>query len=348
MGCPSNSITYNGTFCACSPGYVLNVVANSCNLFEVDSTITTDSGVDYYAFKLPESLSGFDNIKKFTQSQAVFLEATFMSLGDGRGVWFKLRWFISRLDVCFATRHWLDDKKVVTKRKTELGGAFSIASWILFIGLFAALLYQIISKRSIEVHNVVGTSQFSMGCPSNSITYNGTFCACSPGYVLNVVANSCNLFEVDSTITTDSGVDYYAFKLPESLSGFDNIKKFTQSQAVFLEATFMSLGDGRGVWFKLRWFISRLDVCFATRHWLDDKKVVTKRKTELGGAFSIASWILFIGLFAALLYQIISKRSIEVHNRKVERLSSSKILKNLHSFKSSNSMEFDGRIDNVH
>ncbi|KAI5428464.1 hypothetical protein KIW84_033447 [Lathyrus oleraceus] len=153
MACPSNSITYNDTLCACAPGYVLNLVAKSCNLFDADSTITTDSGVDYYAFRLPETLSGFDNIKKFTQSQAVFLEATlvmllswllfcfflrFMTLGDGRGVWFKLRWFISRLDVCFATRHWLDDKKVVTKRKTELGGAFSIASWILFIGLFAA------------------------------------------------------------------------------------------------------------------------------------------------------------------------------------------------------------------
>ncbi|RVX07240.1 hypothetical protein CK203_022541 [Vitis vinifera] len=43
-----------------------------------------------------------------------------------------------------------EDQKVVKKRKTELGGTFSIASWILFIGLFAALLYQIISKRSIE------------------------------------------------------------------------------------------------------------------------------------------------------------------------------------------------------
>ncbi|XP_058737441.1 uncharacterized protein LOC131609679 [Vicia villosa] len=189
MGCPSNSITYNGTFCACSPGYVLNVVAKTCNLFEADSTITTDSGVDYYAFKLPETLSGFDNIKKFTQSQAVFLEATlvmllswllfcfflrFMSLGDGRGVWFKLRWFISRLDVCFATRHWLDDKKVVTKRKTELGGAFSIASWILFIGLFAALLYQIISKRSIEVHNVRATSASELTSFLNDMEFNIT------------------------------------------------------------------------------------------------------------------------------------------------------------------------------
>lgn len=62
----------------------------------------------------------------------------FKKLGDGRDVWFRIRWWISRLDICFATRHWLDDQKVVKKRKTELGGTFSIASWILFIGLFAA------------------------------------------------------------------------------------------------------------------------------------------------------------------------------------------------------------------
>ncbi|KAL1322412.1 hypothetical protein HN51_067408 [Arachis hypogaea] len=171
--CPANSITYNGSLCACIPGYVLNNTAKSCTLFSSGSDITTNSGVDYYALSFPETLFAFDRIKKFTQSQAVFLEGTlvmllswlimcfflrFMKLGDGRNVWFQIRWWISRLDICFATRHWLDDQKVVTKRKTELGGAFSIASWILFIGLFAALLYQIISKRSIEVHNIRATN----------------------------------------------------------------------------------------------------------------------------------------------------------------------------------------------
>lgn len=43
---------------------------------------------------------------------------------------------------------------MVTKRKTELGGTLSVASWILFVGLLSALLYQIITKRSIEVHRV--------------------------------------------------------------------------------------------------------------------------------------------------------------------------------------------------
>lgn len=82
----------------------------------------------------------------------------FMKPGDGRSIWFRMRWWVSRLDVCFATRHWLDDQKLVVKRKTELGGTFSIASWILFTGLFAALLYQLISKRTIEVHNVRATN----------------------------------------------------------------------------------------------------------------------------------------------------------------------------------------------
>ncbi|TKY65369.1 monocopper oxidase protein SKU5 [Spatholobus suberectus] len=98
----------------------------------------------------------------------------FTKLGDGRNVWFNIRWWISRLDICFATRHWLDDQKVVTKRKTELGGAFSIASWILFIGLFAALLYQIISKRSIEVHNVRATNGPELASFVNDMEFNIT------------------------------------------------------------------------------------------------------------------------------------------------------------------------------
>lgn len=107
-----------------------------------------------FGFSFPETIFSFDSIKKFTQSQAVFLEATLVMVASWllfcfflrftklehhgtHNKWFRIRWWISRLDICFATRHWLDDRKVVVKRKTELGGAFSIASWILFIGLFA-------------------------------------------------------------------------------------------------------------------------------------------------------------------------------------------------------------------
>ncbi|KAG6645354.1 hypothetical protein I3843_08G112400 [Carya illinoinensis] len=186
--CPSNSIVYNDSLCACPPGQLLNRTAKYCTLFVADYTITTDSGVEY-SIGFPASFFDFDSIRKFTQSQAVFLEATlvmllswlcfcfflrFMKLGDGRNVWFKIRWRISRLDICFSTRHWLNDQKVVVKRKTELGGMFSIASWILFIGLFAALIYQIISKRSVEVHNVRATNAPDLASFVNDMEFNIT------------------------------------------------------------------------------------------------------------------------------------------------------------------------------
>lgn len=122
MACPGSSIVYNGSLCACPPGQVFNRTAGGCWLFGERSEILTDSGVDYYTLSFPETIFAFDSIKKFSQSQAVFLEATlvmvltwlgmclllrFTKLGDGRNVWFQLRWLISRLDICFATRHWL-------------------------------------------------------------------------------------------------------------------------------------------------------------------------------------------------------------------------------------------------
>ncbi|KAH7571362.1 hypothetical protein JRO89_XS04G0029100 [Xanthoceras sorbifolium] len=214
MGCPQNSIVYNGSLCACPPGQLFNRTAGGgCAAFGEGLAFSTDSGVDYYGLSFPETIFAFDSIKKFSQSQAVFLEATlvmmlswllmclflrFAKLGDGRSIWFRLRWWVSRLDICFATRHWLDDQKVVTKRKTELGGTFSIASWILFIGLFAALLYQIISKRTIEVHNVRATNAPDLAAFINDMEFNittvssmscsnlrglGTLVTGSPGFV---------------------------------------------------------------------------------------------------------------------------------------------------------------------
>ncbi|XP_030459721.2 uncharacterized protein LOC115680121 isoform X1 [Syzygium oleosum] len=186
MACPSGSIRYNNTLCACLPGRLLNATADACALFTVNTTISVDSGVDYYAVSFPETIFSFDSIKKFTQSQAVFLEATailllswlafciflrFMKVGDGRNAWFQMRWWISRLDVCFATRHWLEDRRVVKKRKTELGGTLSIASWILFTGLFAALLYQIIWKRTIEIHNVKATNGPDLAAFNNDMEF---------------------------------------------------------------------------------------------------------------------------------------------------------------------------------
>ncbi|KAI7747741.1 hypothetical protein M8C21_008304 [Ambrosia artemisiifolia] len=191
MHCPtSNSFTYNQSLCACNPGFLYNTTTTTCTPFTVSNAAAfyVGTGVDY-SLHLPETILSFDSIKKYTRSQDVFLGGTlvmiviwllfcfvvrFGSVGDGRTIWFKIRWWISRLDVCFATRHWLDDQKVVKKRKTELGGAFSIASCILFIGLFAALVYKNISRRSIEVHSVVAANAPDLTSFSNDMEFNIT------------------------------------------------------------------------------------------------------------------------------------------------------------------------------
>ncbi|KAI3735760.1 hypothetical protein L6452_15272 [Arctium lappa] len=217
MHCPTNNFfRYNTTLCACNPGYFYNTTEDTCSPFTASTAddFSVGSGVDY-SINIPVNIFAFDTIKRFTQSQAVFLEATFVlvmcwlvfcffvrfgKLGDGRTPWFQIRWWISRLDVAFATRHWLDDQKVVKKRKTELGGAFSIASWILFIGLFAALLYQVISTRTIEVHSVLASNAPDLASFNNDMEFN----------ITTVSSMSCsNLQGLGTLVTGNPGfIDY--------------------------------------------------------------------------------------------------------------------------------------------
>ncbi|XP_043722296.1 uncharacterized protein LOC122669569 isoform X2 [Telopea speciosissima] len=223
--CPANSFVFNSTLCACNPGYVLNSTSSTCTLFKVDGNpLTVETGVDY-SLNWPVTLFSFNSLKKFTQSQGLFLEATLYmllswllfcflirlgKLGDGRTLWFQIRWWISRLDCCFATRHWLDDQKVVMKRKTELGGTFSIATWILFIGLLAALLYQIISNRSVEVHNVRAMNSPDLMSFMNDMEFN----------ITTISSMSCsNLRNLSTLVTRTPGfLDYRSY----SLSTFAN------------------------------------------------------------------------------------------------------------------------------
>ncbi|GKD27969.1 hypothetical protein Tco_1234183 [Tanacetum coccineum] len=171
MHCPiANSFNYTSTLCACKPGFLYNISSNICSRFAGDREILVGTGVDY-SINFPDSILSFDSIKKYTQSQSVFLGATlvmivswfmfcflvrFGSVGDGRTYWFKA------------------DQKYVKKRKTELGGAFSIASVILFIGLFAALLYQVISKRTVEVHSVRAANAPDLTSFTNDMEFNIT------------------------------------------------------------------------------------------------------------------------------------------------------------------------------
>ncbi|KAL3627728.1 hypothetical protein CASFOL_029091 [Castilleja foliolosa] len=227
MGCPAaHAVVFNRTQCACIPGYLLNSTANTCAVFtDRRPAVELSSGVDFESrLAFPATIFSFDSIKKFTQSQAVFLEATLVMLlcwlsfclilrlfplgSDCRSHWFKIRWWISRLDITFATRHWLHDQKPLVKRKTELGGAFSIASWILFIDLFAALLYQIISKRSVEVHNIRAVNGPDLASFLNDFEFN----------ITTISSMSCaQLRGLGTILTRDYAyVSWYFVDLPNS------------------------------------------------------------------------------------------------------------------------------------
>lgn len=86
----------------------------------------------------------------------------------------------------------------------------------------------------------------SIKCPSKSIIYNTSRCACPTGQFLNSTTNSCSYFWGRSAIYTDTGVELdnsFGFSFPETIFSFDSIKKFTQSQAVFLEATLVMVAS---------------------------------------------------------------------------------------------------------
>ncbi|XP_078434086.1 uncharacterized protein LOC144705344 isoform X2 [Wolffia australiana] len=171
FSCPSNSFVYNNSVCACNPGYYLSE-GRSCSLLREKSDLK-----DWIVHEGVESSPTFfttvfslDSIKRFTKSQAIILEGTLVLLvawllyciflrilgrrKTGKDVWFRLRWVVSRFDFFYSMSHWSDENKAVVRRKTELGGTLSVASFIVFIGLLSALLYQVIAKRTIEIHKI--------------------------------------------------------------------------------------------------------------------------------------------------------------------------------------------------
>lgn len=187
--CPSNSFSYNSTLCACNPGFY-SISNEGCNFLNATfKDWQFDSGIDSSLPTFLTTVLPLDSIKRITQSEAVLLTITaailiawllfcisvrFKKIDGGESAWFKIRWGISRLDFSFATSHWLNDQDVVRKRLTELGGAFSVASSILFAGLLSALLYQIITRRSIEVHKVRPVNAPDLLSFSNDMEFNIT------------------------------------------------------------------------------------------------------------------------------------------------------------------------------
>ncbi|KAG6518849.1 hypothetical protein ZIOFF_022330 [Zingiber officinale] len=206
--CPAQAFRYNETLCACNPGRYL--VNGSCVMFDTGGEWVVSSGVSPSTSFLTTVLP-VDSITRFTQSQAVLLEATLVLLliwlvfcfalrfarFDGRSFWSLLRWWISRFDMFYATNHWLVSKFwqpfsipisfcassfVLFELDGMLSPDFvallraSTVDWIailtsmvelciqniqLLVIILAAqlyhfdrLLYQIITKRNIEVHKI--------------------------------------------------------------------------------------------------------------------------------------------------------------------------------------------------
>ncbi|XP_020599728.1 uncharacterized protein LOC110039108 [Phalaenopsis equestris] len=212
--CPANAFVYNLTLCACNPGLFL--ATDGCKPLTAvgggGEEWKTSSGLEEQPTFLSNVLP-LESIRRLTRSQEALLGATLVALivwlafclsvrfgrlGDGETVWFRIRWWISRLDVYFYTRHWLEDNKMVVKRKTELGGAFSVASWILFVGLFSALLYEIIAKRTFEVHKVKPTNapdlqQFDNDMEFNITTVSSMTCSHLRGPTVSIKCNHCRI-----------------------------------------------------------------------------------------------------------------------------------------------------------
>ncbi|KAJ8427525.1 hypothetical protein Cgig2_019944 [Carnegiea gigantea] len=181
--CPRNSILYNQTLCSCSPGYLYNTTTKTCSLFTVSPT---DEWVRSSVVKYSSVVQNYQKLIKFQLFYTTTLVVALLvwlllcalvrlrDLGDGRSIWFWIRWRISRLDVTFSTRHWLPDQTPVRKRETELGGTFSMASWMLFIGLFVALTHQNVSRKGTEVYGMKATNAPDLLSFTNDLQLNVT------------------------------------------------------------------------------------------------------------------------------------------------------------------------------
>jgi len=187
MACAAaHMFVYNATLCACDPGYFLftNSTGGSNGSSTSTSCVSLPRGGDGFgdwqvgsvgasknqSFYFLTPVLSLDVVRRLTQSQAVLLWVALATLlswfafcaaarfaGQDPARHKKLfgaRFWVSRLDCIFDNNHYANDQQVLRKRKTELGGMFSVATVILFLGLATVLLYQAIHRRNAEVHRV--------------------------------------------------------------------------------------------------------------------------------------------------------------------------------------------------
>ncbi|CAL4964538.1 unnamed protein product [Urochloa decumbens] len=186
MACAAaHMFAYNATLCACDPGYYLRANSSgggnsSCAPLPGGVGSAGDGFDDWHvgsvgatrnqSFYFLTPVLSLDVVRRLTQSQAVLLWAALAALlawfafcvaarFAGRDPTrhkklFDARFWVSRLDCIFDNNHYAEDQQILRKRKTELGGTFSVATLILFLGLVTVLLYQAINRRNVEVHRV--------------------------------------------------------------------------------------------------------------------------------------------------------------------------------------------------
>ncbi|KAJ3683295.1 hypothetical protein LUZ60_013522 [Juncus effusus] len=224
--CPPNSFSYNKSLCSCNPGFYFRNKSNCVQFVLGNWTVGSGLSTGSQPLFLTTFFSLDNSIRKLTSSQAVLLEITSvlllawlifcfgMRIGKldqgGKSRVFKVRRWIGQLDFFFDTKHWTDEQKPVVRRKTELGGTFSVASWILFVGLLSALLYQVFTKRTIEVHRVKPANTPDLLSFKNDILFN----------ITTISSMTCsNLIPPKTLITGTPGfIDFRAYPLSQFAS----------------------------------------------------------------------------------------------------------------------------------
>ncbi|TVU22355.1 hypothetical protein EJB05_32045 [Eragrostis curvula] len=180
MACAAaHMFAYNATLCACDPGYYLLAGGNGSSCVSLpgggrggfgDWQVGSVGASRNQSLYFLAPVFSLDAIRRLTQNQAVLLWTTLAALiswfafcaaarfagrepARHKSI-FRARFWVSRLDCIFDNNHWAEDQQILRKRKTELGGMFSVATLILLTGLVTVLIYQAINKRNVEVHRI--------------------------------------------------------------------------------------------------------------------------------------------------------------------------------------------------
>ncbi|GAQ83572.1 hypothetical protein KFL_001530130 [Klebsormidium nitens] len=179
--CPVNAGAFVSTAgtCACPVGqYLVNA---SCRAYMDGPTQRPEISQADFIPPLPTAASWTNN-----HAQLISFEITIILVGVWflfclglrfaplEGNWFRLRYKISRCDVIFSKQHWFDEQKVLVKRRTEMGGALSLASLLFFLGAIVGLIWDLETQKQYTVESVMIASHQVIQGFENDLLFNLT------------------------------------------------------------------------------------------------------------------------------------------------------------------------------